>query len=73
MEKAIMEFEQKGLSDLPMLEQRVQDMLKADVSDAGHQKAREFVTSYTNDMARAAMVKWWEMGDQFWGTFSGGF
>ena len=73
MEKAAVELEQKGLSDLPMLEQRVQEMLKADGSEAGHQKAREFLTTYTNTTARAAMVRWWELGDQFWGFFSGGF
>ena len=73
MEKAIAEFEQKSFSDMPTLEQRVQEMLKTDNSDAGHQKAREFVTMYTNSTARAAMVRWWELGDQFWGYFSGGF
>jgi dipeptidase len=73
VEKAAMEFEEKGRTDLPMLEQHVQDIFKGDGSDAGHQKVREFLTTYTNDMARAAMVKWWELGDQFWGMFSGGF
>lgn len=73
VEKAVMEFEEKGLSDLPGIEQRVQDILKKDNSDAGHEKARIFVTNYTNDVARAAMVKWWELGDEFWGMFSGGF
>jgi len=48
-------------------------MLKKDGSDAGHQKARTLVTTYTNDTGRAAMLKWWELGDQFWGMFSGGF
>lgn len=73
IEKAVMEFEEKGLSDLPGIEQRVQEMLKKDGSDAGHQKARTLVTTYTNDTGRAAMLKWWELGDQFWGMFSGGF
>ena len=73
MDKAIMEYEDKAFSDLPGIEQRVQDMLKKDGSEAGHLKAREFVTGYTNDMARAAMSKWWEMGNQFWGMFPSGF
>ncbi len=73
IEKAMMEFEEKGLSDLPGIEQRVQDMLKKDATDAGHQKVHEYLTSYTNDTARAAMLKWWELGDQFWGIFSMGF
>jgi dipeptidase len=73
VEKAVAEFEEKGLSDMPGIEQRVQDILKKDNSEVGHEKARTYVTVYTNDMARAAMVKWWELGDQFWGMFSGGF
>jgi hypothetical protein len=69
----MMEFEEKGLSDLPGIEQRVQEMLKKDGSEAGHEKVRTYLTTYTNDMGRAAMLKWWELGDQFWGMFSGGF
>jgi dipeptidase len=73
IDKAMMEYEDKGFNDLPGIEQRVQEMLKKDNSEAGHLKAREYVTAYTNDMARSAMLKWWEMGNQFWGMFSGGF
>jgi dipeptidase len=73
MDKAQTEFEDKAFNDLPEIEQRVQEMLKKDNSEAGHLKAREYVTGYTNDLARAEMSKWWEMGNQFWGIFSGGF
>ena len=73
IDKAMMEFEEKGLSDLPGIEQKVQEMLKKDGSDAGHEKVRAYLTTYTNDMGRAAMLKWWELGDQFWTMFSGGF
>jgi dipeptidase len=73
MDKAQTEYEDKAFSDLPGIELRVQEMLKKDGSEAGHMKAREYVTGYTNDMARSAMSKWWEMGNQFWGMFSGGF
>jgi len=73
MDKAQMEYEDKAFNDLPGIEQRVQEMLKKDASDAGHLKAREYVTGYTNDLARAEMSKWWEMGNQFWGMFSSGF
>ncbi len=34
---------------------------------------RLFLTQYTNDFARAAMNKWWELGDTFWGMFARGF
>jgi dipeptidase len=73
IEKAMNEFEEKDFSDLPGIEQRVQEMLKKDGSDEGHTNVREYLTTYTNDMARAAMVKWWELGDQFWGMFARGF
>ncbi len=73
IEKAMKEFEEKGFTDLPGLEQRVQELLKKDSSDEGHKKVREYLTTYTNDMARAAMLKWWELGDQFWGMFAHGF
>ena len=36
-------------------------------------KAKEFLTRYTNDFARAAMSKYWELGDDFWTMFSRGF
>lgn len=73
IDKAVMEFEEKALSDLPGIEQKVQEILKKDGTEAGHEKARAYVTTYTNDMGRAAMLKWWELGDQFWTMFSGGF
>ncbi|MFH0991654.1 MAG: C69 family dipeptidase [bacterium] len=73
LEKSIMEYEEKGFDDLPMLEKKVQYLLKADNSPEGHKKAREYVTRYTNDFARATMERWWELGDQFWSMFSRGF
>jgi dipeptidase len=72
IEKASKEFEEKGFTDLPGIEQRVQEMLKKDGSEEGHKKVREYLTTYTNDMARAAMLKWWELGDQFWAMFARG-
>jgi hypothetical protein len=36
-------------------------------------KARQFLTKYTNDFARAAMDKWNELGDTFWGLYAHGF
>jgi dipeptidase len=34
---------------------------------------RIFLTKYTEDFARAAMNKWWELGDKYWGMFGRGF
>jgi dipeptidase len=30
-------------------------------------------TKYTNDFARAAIAKYWELGDKFWTMFARGF
>ena len=34
---------------------------------------KKYLTKYTNDFARAAIDKWWELGDTFWGMFGRGF
>ena len=34
---------------------------------------KEFLTTYTNDFARAAMNKYLELGDKFWTMFARGF
>jgi dipeptidase len=73
IESAVTDFEEKGLSDMPMIESRVKEMLKKDNSPEGHVAVRAYLTRYTNDAARAAMVKWWELGDQFWARFARGF
>jgi dipeptidase len=73
MTKAIMEYEAKGLSEMPAVEKRVQDMLKADSSPEGRRKAQEYLTQYTGDFSRAAMQRWIEMGDAFWALFARGF
>jgi dipeptidase len=73
IEKSQMEFEVKGLAELPMVEQRVKDMLKADGSPEGHKKAQEDLTQYSGDFSRAAMQKWIELGDAFWALFARGF
>jgi dipeptidase len=73
IESSVAEFEAKGFSDLPMIEQKVKAMLKDDGSPDGRTAVRRYLTRYTNDAARAAMVKWWELGDQFWAEFARGF
>jgi dipeptidase len=70
---SLMEYETKGLTELPMVEKRVQDMLKADNSPEGHKKAQEYLNSYSGDFARSAMQRWIELGDSFWAMFARGF
>jgi hypothetical protein len=46
------------------------------MDDNGNQlppEYQEFITRYTNDFARAAMSRWWELGDTFWTMFARGF
>jgi dipeptidase len=73
IEASVAEFEAKGFTDLPMIEERVKAMLKADGSAEGHLAVRSYLTQYTNDQGRAAMVKWWELGDAFWTELARGF
>jgi hypothetical protein len=28
--------------------------------------AREFLTRYSNDFARSAVNRWWDLGDELW-------
>ncbi len=70
---AVMEYEEKGFSELPDVERKVQEMLKADPSEKGQAKVQAFLTSYTADFAGATMRKWWELGDQYWHLLGKGF
>jgi dipeptidase len=73
IEDAISEFEEKAFTDLPMIEKRVKELYRKGDSEENIRKIKEYLTKYTNDFARAAMHKYWELGDQFWGMFGRGF
>jgi dipeptidase len=73
VEGAVAEFETRAFDELPAIEKLAQDMLKADPSEQGHKKVQDFITRYTNDFARAAIDKWNELSDTFWGMFARGF
>ncbi|MDR0499297.1 MAG: C69 family dipeptidase [Holophagales bacterium] len=70
---SIMEFEIKGLIELPLVEQRVKDMLNRDNSLEGRKRVQEYLTQYSGDFSRSAMQKWIELGDTFWAMFARGF
>ncbi len=72
IENAVMDFENKAFDELPNVEKKALALLE-DKDDPEHKKAREYLTRYTGDFARAAMNKWWEMGDMFWTMFARGF
>ncbi len=72
IETAVMEFEDRAFSELPMVEKKALELL--DGGDAGDaEMAKAYLTQYTNDFARATMKKYWELGDTFWTEFWRGF
>ncbi len=73
MADAIKEFEDKAFEDMSYLEKRAVELYGKGDNPESIKKTKEFLTKYTNDFARAAMSKYWELGDTFWTMFSRGF
>lgn len=69
IDETVQEFEDKVFSELPDVEKKVLEMIKAGETEA----AKVYLTQYYQNFARAAMQKYWELGDHFWGLFSRGF
>jgi len=66
IEATIAEFEDKAFADLPLIEKKVQDILASKTPDKEVFTVEQYLTKYTNDMARAAIQKYLELGDKFW-------
>lgn len=73
IEKAVREFEDKAIADLPLIEKHVLALIKGNGDEDGRAAAKAYVTKYTNDFARAAMLEYLELGDKFWGRHARGF
>lgn len=82
IEGAVQQFEEKACNEMPGIDQKALEMYQAAKDETpesdkkGNPKPpayRLFLTQYTNDFARAAMNKWWELGDTFWTMFARGF
>jgi len=84
IEEAVMTLEDKAFAELPLLEKRAlklykqweknqKNIQKESTEEVEYPEYRKFLTQYTNDFARAAMSKWWELGDKFWGFHRMGF
>ena len=72
IEKAVKDYEKKAFTDLPLIEKQALALMgSGDAADVS--AAKEFLTMYTNDFARAAMNTYWELGDKFWTMFARGF
>jgi dipeptidase len=73
IENAIKEFEDKAFMELPQIEKKALELYNGGKSEEDITKAKQYLTKYTNDFARAAIHKYWELGDTFWGMFRFGF
>ncbi|MEW5900615.1 MAG: C69 family dipeptidase [Acidobacteriota bacterium] len=73
IEAAIKEFEDKAFEELPFLDKKASELFGKGDNPENVKKTKEFLTKYSNDFARAAMSKYWELGDTFWTKFARGF
>jgi dipeptidase len=73
VEGAVKGFEDKAFTELPVIEEKILELYKNGKSKESVNKVKKYLTKYTNDFARAAMHKYWELGDKFWGMFARGF
>jgi len=69
IEPAVMEFEDKAFDEVPVVERKVIELIKA----GKNEEAKQYVTDYTNNFAYAAMKRWEEMKVPLWSSFSMGF
>ncbi len=69
IEPAVKELEDKGFEELPMIDNRVAELVK----NGRNKEAQEFVTSYTNDFADLSMKRWEELKASLWSMFGRGF
>jgi dipeptidase len=69
IEPAVKEFEDKAFEEIPAVEKRVAELVKA----GKNEDAKKYVTAYTNNFAGSAMKRWEEMKVTLWGMFGRGF
>jgi len=68
MADVVREFEERAFAELPELERRAVELYKKNPDSA-----RAVLTKYSNDFARAAEKRYWELGDSLWTRFARGF
>jgi dipeptidase len=69
IEPAVKEFENRAFGELPDVEKKVEELVRA----GKNEEAKQFVTEYTHNFASAAMKRWEEMKIPLWSSFSMGF
>lgn len=73
IDETIAEFEEKAFADLPYVDKKVQEIIAGKSSVQEKFTVESYLTKYTNDMARAAIQRYLELGDRFWMLFARGF
>lgn len=77
IEPPVMEFENKAFDEIDFIEDKALELLKQDQENAKNgnptQLTQQFLTNYSNDFARAAINRWWELGDELWVKFRWSF
>ncbi|MDD8030570.1 MAG: C69 family dipeptidase [Acidobacteriota bacterium] len=73
MEETIRVFEEKALTELPLVEKKVLEIMKS--KDLANEPftVTEYLNNYTGDFARAALQKYRELYQYFWTKYSRGF
>jgi dipeptidase len=69
IEPAVKELEDKAFEEMTVIEKKVAELIK----EGKNEEAKQYVTTYTNNFALAAMKKWEEMKVPLWSSFSMGF
>jgi len=73
VEPAVADFENRAFTEINFIEQKAMELLKKDKENAKKgietQLCQEFLTDYSNNFARSAIDKWWELGDDLWVKF----
>jgi len=62
---AVEKFENRAFAEIPGIEKKAVELHEKDPD-----KAREFLTAYSCDFARAMTLRYWELGDVLWDQFA---
>jgi dipeptidase len=70
IDPAVKEYEDKAMEEVEIIEKKALELLKKDEENAKNGKktqlCREYLTNYSNNFARSAIDRWWEIGDELW-------
>ena len=70
VEPVVAQYEENVFSEINFVEKHAAELLKQDVNNAENgektQLCKEYLTNYSNSVARSSINKWWELGDDLW-------